>query len=622
MAFLLPLFSYDTAHATSSKSPPLSTTEEIHAAFPESYWEGIDALKAQHPNWKFVAFNTGLTWERVFESDAEAYPSRNLAYGYVGGKLYFPTSWYSTDIPGSYNWAANNWTKYDNGSWLQASKDAIAYCMDPRNFLDEVQVFQFLDTAAALDPVDAEKAIKTILKSEHYMQTGEQADLYDIIDDEGIKRYLTFPQALAQIGAELGLNQITLASRLYQENSGGNSPLVTGTREFSTEDGKVIPGGYYNYFNIGASGNSNGAIIENGLQTAYKCGWDTRYKSLKGGAEEIMKFFVNRGQTTTYSQKFSVDSSSSRLFWGQYMQNITAPQTESQNVYKAFVAADALDTDLTFIIPIFENMPDECPRPEKDGNPNYKLGSIYIDGESIANFNTDTLEYSWSTDESSIRINALAYANTTTISYIDPANEEAITQTGKLKNTINLNTGKNEIELTCTAENGDVRVYKLIVTSTYVPESTEPEEEATTPPEPTDPPQNNVPETDETEPPTEQPTEPPKGETEETQPETQPPVTEPEETTPETQPSEPTTPPVEDEEEDVITPGKYLDANQDGEWDIFDVAVIYSHILGTTQLEDWQFELCDVNHDGTIDIFDASVIYQHILGHIKLKAVE
>lgn len=609
LSLILPFFSYDIVNAASSKSPPLSTIEEIHAAFPESYWESLDALKAKHPNWKFVAFNTGLEWERLFDSDAEAYPSRNLAYGYVGGELYFPTSWYSTEIPGSYNWAANNWTKYDNGSWLQASEEAIAYCMDPRNFLDDVQVFQFLDTAAALDPVDAEKAIKTILKSEHYMQSGEAADLYDIIDDEGVKRYLTFPQALAQIGAELGLNQITLASRLYQENSGGSSPLVSGTREFTTEDGKVISGGYYNYFNIGASGNSNGAIIENGLQTAYKCGWDTRYKSLKGGAEEIMKSFVNRGQTTTYSQKFSVDSSSSRLFWGQYMQNITAPQTESQNVCKAFVAAGALETDLTFIIPIFGNMPDECPRPEKDGNPNHKLGSIYIDGESIKNFNTDTLEYSLSTDEGSIRINALAYAGTTDITYTDPATKEVITQTGKLKNTINLNTGKNEIELTCTAENGDVRIYKLVINSTYVPESTEPEEPKegpTTPP--TEPPATETPrppETDETQPP-----------------ETEPPVTEPGVTEPEPEPSDPTPPPTEDEGEGVVTPGKYLDANQDGEWDIFDVSMIYSYILGSLELEDWRFELCDVNHDGSVDIFDASVIYQHILGHIKLKAYE
>lgn len=597
---VVPLLFSNTAHAASSKSPPLSTTEEIHAAFPESYWEGLDALKVKYPEWKFVAFNTGLTWDEVFASDAEAYPSRNLAYGYVNGTLYFPTSWYATDIPGSYNWAANDWTKYDNGSWLQASKEAIAYCMDPRNFLDEVQVFQFMDTAAALDPVAAEKAVQTILKSAHYKQTGEEADLYDMIDEDGNKRYLTFSQAIAQIGAELDLNQITLASRLYQENSAGTSPLVTGTREFSTADGKVIYGGYYNYFNIGASGNSNTAIIENGLQTAYKNEWDTRYKSLKGGAEEIMKSFVNRGQTTIYSQKFCVDSSSSRLYWGQYMQNITAPQSETKSVYNAIVAADALHSDLTFIIPIFKDMPDENPYPSKDGNPNYKLGSIYVDGSSVNGFNTDKLEYTYTTTEGSLKINALAYAGTTKISYTDLVTGETKSSDGKLKETIGLNTGKNEIELTCTAQNGDVRVYKLTVTTTYIPEETQPEVPDTDTTQPTEPEKPVEPET---------PTAP---ETEPTTPET--PSTPPQE--PEmTQPENPTEP------EDTTAPGKYIDANQDGEWDIFDVSIIYSYILGAMELEDWQFELCDVNHDGSVDIFDASVIYQHILGHITLKAV-
>lgn len=596
----------NSAHAASSKSQPLSTTEEIHAAFPETYWAGLDALKEQYPEWKFVAFYTGLQWEELFSENAEAYPSRNLAYGYSGGQLYFPTSWYSTDISGAYNWAANDWTKYDNGSWLQASKEAIAYCMDPRNFLDDVQIFQFLDTASALDPAVAERAINTILKSDHYKQSGEAADLYDVIDEEGNKRYLTFPQALAQIGAELGLNQITLASRLYQENSSGTSPLVSGTREFSTSDGKVTSG-YYNYFNIGASGNSNSAIIENGLQTAYKNGWDNRYKSLKGGAEEIMKSFVNRGQTTTYSQKFSVDSSSSRLYWGQYMQNITAPQTESQNVQKAFAAADALHADLTFVIPVFGNMPQECPRPTKDGNPNYKLGSIYIDGSSVRNFNMDTLEYTFTTTENTLRINALAYAETTSISYIDPVNKETITQCGKLKNTIALNSGNNIIELTCTAENGDVRVYTITVNSTYVPETTKPIEPVE--PEPT------VPEA-----PPEVPTEPPVQEPEPTVPETE----------PETEPSKPDinsplfpdrgeTP---ETDEDIPAPENCLDPTQDGSWDIFDVAVIYSHILGTAQLDEQKLALCDVNHDNSIDIFDASVIYQHILGHITLRAVK
>ena len=90
-------------HAISNKSEPLNTIEQIHSAFPESYWEGLDSLKTNHPEWKFVAFYTGLTWDECFNDNAEIYPSRNLAYGYINGQLYFPTSWYSTDIPGSYN---------------------------------------------------------------------------------------------------------------------------------------------------------------------------------------------------------------------------------------------------------------------------------------------------------------------------------------------------------------------------------------------------------------------------------------------------------------------------------------------------------------------------------------
>ena len=37
------------------------TAKGIHDVFPESYWEGLDQLLKDHPNWKFQAFNTGLT---------------------------------------------------------------------------------------------------------------------------------------------------------------------------------------------------------------------------------------------------------------------------------------------------------------------------------------------------------------------------------------------------------------------------------------------------------------------------------------------------------------------------------------------------------------------------------
>lgn len=554
-----------TVHAISSKSEPLNTVEQIHSAFPESYWEGLDSLKTNHPEWKFVAFYTGLTWDECFNDNAEIYPSRNLAYGYINGQLYFPTSWYSTDIPGSYNWAANEWTKYDNGNWLQASKEAIEYCMDPRNFFDEVQIFQFMDTASALNSNNSVAAVQSVLKGPYWNQSGQDSNVYDYINDDGTKHYLTYAEALVQIGQQLNLNQITLASRLYQENGGGKSPLITGTQAFTTRDGSYIDGGYYNYFNINASGNTNSDIIQNGLRKAYENGWDTKYKSLLGGAEEIMKSFVKRGQTTIYSQKFSVDSSSSRLFWGQYMQNITAPQTESVNIYKAMVEAGAIDSDLTFIIPVFENMPESTEYPEKDGNPNYKLGSIYVNGTSVDGFDTDRVEYTLNTNMAEIKVNLLAYANTTFITYKDISTE------GKLSTVIPLEYGENLLDFVCTAQNGDSRIYRLVVNRLIPDNITPPQEIAPTPSE--------------------------------------------EENSNETPTDNIKDPEWNPEPEDNIT-SVSNDINQDGVWDIFDAAIIYSHILDTCQLTEGQLILADINKDGEVDIFDAAIIYQYILGYI------
>ena len=535
-------------------------------------------------------------------ADAETYPSRNLAYGYINGQLYFPTSWYSTDIPGSYNWAANEWTKYDNGSWLQASREAIEYCMDPRNFFDDVQIFQFMDTASALSYEDSLIAVQSIFKSDYLSQSGEEARLYDYVNEDGTYHYLTYAEAISQIGLELNLNQVTLASRLYQENSGGKSPLVTGNYTFYLSDGSEIKGGYYNHFNVNASGNSNSEIITNGLRKAYNSGWNTVYKSLKGGAEEIMKSFVSRGQTTTYSQKFNVDSSSSRLFWGQYMQNITAPQTESQNIYKAMVAANAVDSDLTFIIPVFKDMPEDTEYPTKDGNPNYKIGAMYINGESIVGFNADKVEYIVETESDSIKINLLAYAQTSTLTYKDQSN------TGKLSLSIDLDYGENILDFVCTAENGDSRIYRILATRIGEPPIIE-DEPDNIPEEPEDIPE----EPPVVEPPVETPTEPEKP----TETPQEPDIEEPDEN-PEEEPKE--EPPIDDRLEwpsfNPETPETAItDLNADGEWDIFDAALIYSHILGTKILPDEILPNADLNQDGEVDIFDAAVIYQYILGH-------
>ncbi len=104
--------------------------------FPESYKPYLRALHSQYPNWTFTAVHTGLDWETVIAN--ESIVGRNLVY--TSSK----SSWKSTE-DGAYDWGTGSWPGFDGSAWVAASEDIIRYYMDPRNFLDSVYVFQFLD---------------------------------------------------------------------------------------------------------------------------------------------------------------------------------------------------------------------------------------------------------------------------------------------------------------------------------------------------------------------------------------------------------------------------------------------------------------------------------------------
>jgi len=569
--------------AASSKTDPLTETDEIHAAFPESYWEGLDALKKAHPNWKFVAFYTGLDWEDVMGIDAESEPLTNLVEAFrSNGKMYYPTSWYSTSIPGAYNWVANSWTPYDSGNWYQASIEAIEYCMDPRNFLTEMQIFQFLDSSSPLDEETALAAVSNVFSTiggSHWTQSGEMLDLYYMeevpnpeyqeyldgieagtwtityVPDETIEQrhYLTYAEAVTKIATELGLNQVTIASRIRQEQGLGTSSLISGTQEFTvTVEGEPqTVSGYYNYFNIGASGSSREEITRNGLTEAYKGGWDTRYKALAGGAEKYSSKFIKYGQTTLYFQKFFVDSSYPQyLYWKQYMQNLNAPQSEAKTAYNSFLSADALDSDLTFIIPIYSNMPETAAeKPTKDGNPNYKLASISVGSEMVEGFDMDTADYetiSFDNEVLTALITARSYATTTRVKiinrYLDENEEEQedsydaeytllVTEDvsrGNHTADIRLHFGNNNLSIISTAENGDSFTYHLTIFRD--------------------------------------------------------------------------------------TEAVYGDINDDGEWNIYDIVYMQSHLLGKNTLTGKAFEAADLYMDGEINIYDLVILQSYLLG--------
>ena len=144
----------------------------------------------KHPTWKFQALYTGLDWEQCFTDAAEMYPTRNLAQNISTGAYGICKAWYSSREYSnfqSFNWAANTWNGTSGGNWFQASEEAVRYCMDPRNFLNDKNVFMFLSCAGKMGETveESTEIIQKIFTNKgiaYWNQSRETANIY--VDEE------------------------------------------------------------------------------------------------------------------------------------------------------------------------------------------------------------------------------------------------------------------------------------------------------------------------------------------------------------------------------------------------------------------------------------------------------
>lgn len=311
--------------------------------FPESYKAALTALKENHPNWVFVKMDTGLDWDTVVKEELKG--GRSLISASLGGYL--------------------QEGKFSSG-WSYATKEALEYYLDPRNGLKEKEIFQFEQlTFNESYHMDCEAAVQSFL---------DNTFMKDKVPDT----VMSYAFVFWAIGKEQNISPFHLASRVYQEQGRGTSPLISGT----------YPGyeGYYNYFNIGASGKSNQEVIENGLKYAKEHGWNSAYNALYYGSKVIGSNYISKGQDTLYLQKFDVDNSNNGLYWHQYMQNIGAPSSEAKSIYRLYEETGSLDNVFVFKIPVYENMPEECPLPESSDRviltapEGYSDTTVYVDG--------------------------------------------------------------------------------------------------------------------------------------------------------------------------------------------------------------------------------------------------
>lgn len=294
--------------------------EELKSAgFPDSYIGKLCDIKVKYSNWEFIPLITNQDWAYAISKEAVC----NKNYVYTSNDEYK-------------DFSCNN--PYSSG-WYPASQKALAYYMDPRNWLDEKHIFQFEDLNYSSDlKTIYPSSVNSILKNASFYK-------YHVTND--------FANILNEAGESVGAHPIFLASRILQE-------LGTTTKTYDLYSG-VYPGfeGYYNFFNYGVSDScaTTYGRAYCGLTYAKNNGWNSLYNALSGGATRITNSYIKQRQYTLYLQKYNVyPLNSSSIYVHQYMSNVSAPSTEAVSMYNSYSASNLLQSSFTFYIPVYINM--------------------------------------------------------------------------------------------------------------------------------------------------------------------------------------------------------------------------------------------------------------------------
>lgn len=301
----------------------------------------VQAIVASHPNWTFKLYETGLTWEATINSEYQNH-----------------TDSIKNVVPSNYS---NEWIcsicgreEQDTGRWYCASRQAIEHVMDPRNSLNDANLFQYLQLSN--DKSITKDQVAQMASKISYLNNQSIIDaIYEVANDP-----------------DYNINPFYIIGKILQEQGSGASALCSG----QGYKGQYV--GYYNLFNVGASGKGEEAVILNGLAYAKSQGWDTPKKAIMGGIG-LVKRYINRGQDTLYYQKFNVTYKP--YYVNQYAQNLFDAQSIGSILKGYYKDAGLLDSSFTFVIPLYTNMPSApCKSPSISSSETGELAYINANG--------------------------------------------------------------------------------------------------------------------------------------------------------------------------------------------------------------------------------------------------
>lgn len=337
--------------------------------FTKEYWGGLCNLQINHPNWVFNPVNTGLDFKTAVEKESAC------------GKNTLQTT-----NPEYIDKSCT--TKTDSG-YVHASQKAVAYYMNPINFLDEKNIFMF---------------------ESNYINSGVSDSSYEAIVNSRLSSYIkhlpTLSAALNTACKTNNVNQVMLSSRIIQEL--GSTGLATSgdfkgqllsciSGAYTTRWKTLMPDGrsmdyYYNFFNVGVYDGSNGDAAYRAVYYAANHGWggtgnqtQDLILAIGGGASFLKNKYMDKGQYTVYTHKFNIHpATSSSLYVNQYMTNLKGPTGEASIAYNAYKNAGILGSPFVFYIPVFSNV--DAPI---NNSPNGSNGDV--GNNTSSGMNTETI---------------------------------------------------------------------------------------------------------------------------------------------------------------------------------------------------------------------------------------
>ena len=122
---LIMIFSLATIFETNKVEAYTQTKKIGINEFPETYKKYLNELAEAHPNWTFTAYNTGMSWSEFISKEKSVHLRNTII---------------QTALPE----LKCTCEKVASG-YACASDGAVAYYADPRNFLNESGIFQFLE---------------------------------------------------------------------------------------------------------------------------------------------------------------------------------------------------------------------------------------------------------------------------------------------------------------------------------------------------------------------------------------------------------------------------------------------------------------------------------------------